>query len=110
MLISRPLRGFLPALMLTLVAFLSPPSTAETAGWETVGNPETHKGLVISPRLLHIRGRIMMFWGGTSLEAKAPELFFASRGEGDDSWSVELRFSELTWGGSATSPWLPLAT
>ena len=88
MLISRHLRRLVPAILLTLAPFLTSPGRAETTGWETMSNPETHQGLVISPRLLQIRGRVSMFWGGTSKEARNPEIFFSSRGDGDSQWSV----------------------
>ena len=52
-----------------------------------MSNPETNTGLVNAPRLLQIRGKILLFWAGTSTVVKQPELYFASRGNGDSSWA-----------------------
>ncbi len=78
------------AAILTLAVFSSAPGFTETSdaqSWQTISNPETNKGLVINPRFLTVRSKIMLFWSGTSLSAVAPEIFLTDRGQSDEQWN-----------------------
>lgn len=55
--------------------------------WTAYPAPFTDSGLFLSPRLQNVRGRLYVFWAGTTGEARAPEIFLSSTTEGDNSWS-----------------------
>jgi hypothetical protein len=63
-------------------------ASATAPGWAEMDLPDTHKGLVLEPRLMHLRGRVFIFWAGTSLEALNPEIFLATREGKDAKWKT----------------------
>lgn len=72
-----------------LPSIADPGSSGRTpsAGWELLSNPITDTGVVHSPCLCQIRGRVHLFWAGTNKEIRNPELFMSARGEGDAEWT-----------------------
>jgi hypothetical protein len=55
-------------------------------GWEKFAPPPTSQGLVINPRLLNVRGRLNMYWAGTSGAARAPEVYYCNKSGDDEGW------------------------
>lgn len=56
--------------------------------WEPVPNPDTRGGLVLSPRLKAVSGRIQMIWGWTNEQAKIKEPEFTYASFDGNSWTV----------------------
>lgn len=60
---------------------------AQNGGWSAFPAPFTDSGLFLSPRLQNVRGRLYIFWAGTTTEARAPEMFTANASDGDSDWT-----------------------
>lgn len=67
------------ALALVASMALALPAMSEGA-WEALPNPDTAGGLVLSPRIKAVSGRLQMVWGWTNeaVKIKEPEFTFAS--------------------------------
>lgn len=61
---------------------------AASAEWTEVPNPDTRTGLVIQPRFLNLRGKLLLFWAGTSTKAPGAEICVVTKEEGSDAWSA----------------------
>jgi len=60
---------------------------AAGAEWVDFPNPDTRTGLVIQPRFLNLRGKLLLFWAGTSVKAPGAEICVVTKEEGADGWS-----------------------
>ena len=76
------------AAALLCLSFSGPVKAEPTSPeWTPIDNPETHKGLVLEPRLMHWRDKLFLFWAGTSEAALNPEVYYTSREKKDTSWN-----------------------
>lgn len=57
------------------------------AEWTAFPNPDTRTGLVLQPRFLNVKDKLMLFWAGTSVKAPGAEICTVNKNEGEDSWS-----------------------
>jgi hypothetical protein len=63
------------------------PTNTPMGPWEKFDKPTTDSGLVNTPRLVNLKGRITLFWAGTNSEARSPEVMYCSANDGDATWS-----------------------
>lgn len=76
------MRSLLTAVLLVLTL------GAAGADWVDFPNPDTRTGLVIQPRFLNLRGKLLLFWAGTSVKAPGAEICVVTKDEGSDAWSA----------------------
>lgn len=80
----KPLR-FMATLMVVLA--LTQSLWAAEGPWEPLVAPPNEGGLYLNPRMTAIRGRLHLFWVGTSAKVRSTELFHTTMTDGSDAWS-----------------------
>lgn len=71
-----------------LVTLLLLTTLAAHAEWLEVPNPDTRTGLVTQPKFLSLRGKLLLFWAGTSVKAPGAEICIVTKDENQESWSA----------------------